>query len=60
MKRNERYDTCFKCQVISFIPPLFDRDVNHDGRKLDIRGAFGEGRTIVLGREAGEKGENVS
>ena len=53
MKRNERYDTCFKCQVTSFIPPLFDRDVNHDGRKLDIRGAFGEGRTIVLDREAG-------
>lgn len=45
-----------------FHPPLFDRDVNHDGRKFDIRGIFGEGRTIVenVWAEKREEGGNVS
>lgn len=53
-------------KAASFAPPLpflFDRDVNHDGREFDIRGVFGEGRTMVEniwpGRKR-EKGENVS
>lgn len=37
-----------------FHPPLFDRDVNHDGRKFDIRGGE-DNRGKCLGREAGER-----